>query len=255
MEVYLDLVVLLNFLVDFFLILGTNRLSGCPPGGKRAALAAALGAVYAGLCVLPTLAFLRNFFWRLVCLGLMSGIAFGWNKGAVRRGILLVFLSMALGGIALGLGEGGFWSVVLGAVGVALLCITGFQGRPGQQRYVPVSITHGGKTVQLMALVDTGNALRDPISGRAVLVADADSAYRLLGLTRQQLAQPLKTVSSCKELHLRLIPYHAVGQPGGMLLALRVDALEMNGKKEDLLVAFAPQQIGKTYQALTGGIV
>lgn len=253
MKVYLDLVILLNFLVDFFLILGTNRLSGHPPGVKRALLGAALGAVYAAGCVLPGWRFLQNQFWRFVCLGLMSGISFGWDKGAVRRGILFVFLSMALGGIALGMGEGGFWSIVLGAAGVCILCLTGFQGRPGQQNYVPVSITHKDKTLKLMALVDTGNALRDPISGRAVLVVDADSAYRLLGLTKEQLAKPLETMTTQKELHLRLIPYHAVGQPGSMLLAVRADRLEMNGKMEDMLVAFAPQQIGKTYQALTGG--
>lgn len=255
MEVYLDLVILLNFLVDFFLILGTNRLSGHPPGVKRALWSAAIGSVYAAACVLPGWRFLQNLFWRLVCLGLMSGIAFGWDRGAARRGILFVFLSMALGGIALGLGEGGFWSIVLGAVGVSLLCLTGFRSRPGQQKYVPVSITHRNISLKLMALVDTGNALRDPITGRAVLVVDADSAYRLLGLTKEQLAKPLETVTAQKELHLRLIPYHAVGQPGSMLLAIRADNLEMNGKKEDMLVAFAPQQIGKTYQALTGGIV
>lgn len=253
MEVYLDLVMLLNFLVDFFLLLGTNRLSGHPPGAKRAALAAMLGAVYGGACLLPGWRFLQNTLWRLVCLGLMSTLAFGWSRGAVRRGILFVFLSMALGGIALGLGQGGFWSVVMGAIGVCLLCLMGFSGRPGQQRYVPVSITHRGKTVSLMALVDTGNSLRDPISGSMVLIADADSALRLLGLSRQELAHPMETMTARRELHLRLIPYHAVGQPGSMLLAMRADCLEIGGKKEEMLVAFAPQRIGKTYQALTGG--
>ena len=54
MEVYLDILMLLNFLVDFLLLTGTNRLAGFPPGAGRAALAAALGAegdtVVSGLC-------------------------------------------------------------------------------------------------------------------------------------------------------------------------------------------------------------
>ena len=48
MVLYVDLVVLLNFLVDLLLILGTNRLAGYPPGLKRAVPAALLGGAYAG---------------------------------------------------------------------------------------------------------------------------------------------------------------------------------------------------------------
>ena len=45
MVVYLDAFMGLNFLVDFCLILGVNRLSGHPPGVGRAAAAAALGGI------------------------------------------------------------------------------------------------------------------------------------------------------------------------------------------------------------------
>ena len=44
MVVYLDLVMGLNFGVDFLLLLGTNHLAGFPPGYGRTAAAAALGA-------------------------------------------------------------------------------------------------------------------------------------------------------------------------------------------------------------------
>ena len=37
-EIYLDLVMVLNFLVDFFLLLGTNRLSGFPAQPWRCAV-------------------------------------------------------------------------------------------------------------------------------------------------------------------------------------------------------------------------
>ena len=44
LKIYLDLVVILNFLVDFLLLLGTNRLSGFPASPLRAAASAALWA-------------------------------------------------------------------------------------------------------------------------------------------------------------------------------------------------------------------
>ena len=77
MAVYLDLVILLNFLVDFLLLLGTNRLSGFPSAPGRCALAAAFGRIYAGVCLLPGLRFLGNLLWRSVTMCLMAWIAFG----------------------------------------------------------------------------------------------------------------------------------------------------------------------------------
>lgn len=257
MEIYLDLVIVLNFLVDFLLILGTNRLAGNPPGVRRAAGAGAVGALYGAACVMPGFSFLGNTLWRLISLGLMAVIAFGWSADALRRGVLFVFLSMALGGIALGLGNGGFWAVIMGALGVAILCVVGFCGRSGAQKYVDVDIIHGNRRLRLTALLDTGNTLHDPVTGMPVLVADATSALKLLGLSPDQLAHPVETLATFGNRGLRLIPYHAVGQPTGMLLGLRVDQIQINGKKQDMIVAFAPQMIGRgrPYQALSGGSV
>ena len=53
MVVYLDILLFLNFFVDFLLLLGTNRLAGHPPQKGRAAFAAALGGVYGIATLLP----------------------------------------------------------------------------------------------------------------------------------------------------------------------------------------------------------
>lgn len=257
MEIYLDIVFILNFLVDFLLIMGTNSISGYPLAAGRAAMASLAGAGYAAVCVVPGFEFLSGGFWRIVSFFFMSVAAFGWNYDAIRRGALFVFLSMALGGIALGIGNGGFWAIVMSAVGVCLLCVLGFPRRPGQQHYVAVQILHGGKRASLTALLDTGNTLRDPVSGWPVLVADQLVAEKLLALSADQLLHPIETIASRRYPGLRLIPYSAVGQSAGMLLGLRVEHLMVNGKKENMIVAFAPQKIGKgrPYQALAGGMV
>ena len=75
MTVYLDLVMGLNFAVDFLLLLGTNSLAGFPPGVRRNLWASALGAVYGAGCLLPGMGFLGNSFWRLVFLALMGAAA------------------------------------------------------------------------------------------------------------------------------------------------------------------------------------
>lgn len=255
MTVYLDLVVLLNFLVDFLLLIGTNKLAGYPMGPARAAFAALLGGIYGGVCMLPGFGFLGNFLWRSVCLSLMALIAFGWGKNALRRGALFVFLCMALGGIAVGLGSGSFGALAAAAAGVFVLCLVGFRGRAGQTQYASVELVLGQKRKKLTALLDTGNLLRDPVTGRSVLVVGSDVAWELLGLTEEALRSPVETMQSQQVQGLRLIPYRAVGQPAGLLLAMNMDELMINGRKCANLVAFAPQKLGAGQQALAGGIV
>lgn len=257
MRVYMDLVVLLNFLVDFMLILGTNRLAGYPPGFRRGVIAAALGGIYGGVCMVPGFYFLGNTLWRLVSLTLIAVTAFGWNRSAVQRGAVFVLLSMALGGIASGLGNGSFWMLMLAAGGVWLLCRVSFRGQLGQREYVPVELAWAGRKLSLIALRDTGNTLRDPITGEQVLVAGADVGMELVGLTEDQLRHPIETLASGAVPGLRLIPYHAVGQPGGMLPALRFEGAKIGNTYGDPLVAFAPEVLarGEVYRMLTGGAV
>ena len=247
----------LNALVDFLLLMGTNSLAGFPSDWKRNLLAAALGGLYGGVCLLPGFAFLSGMFWRIVFLGLMGLLAFGWNRGSLKRLGTFLLLSMAMGGIALGFGRGRFGTVVLSAASVWLLCRIAFGGRVGEKEYVPVKIRSGGREVQVLALRDTGNSLRDPVTGEPVLVLGADAAARLTGLTREQIASPLETMTRQVIPGLRLIPYRAVGQGNGMLLALRFEDVQIGSRKQSALVAFAAGGLGENsmYQALTGGAI
>ncbi len=252
--VYLDLVMGLNFAVDFLLLLGSNRLAGFPARPGRCALSAVLGGLYGGACLLPGFGFLGNFLWRTLSLTAMALLAFGLDRSALRRGVLFVLLSMALGGIALGLGRGGSWQLVGAAAGVCLLCVLGFSGRAGSRQYVTVEITHGNSHTKLTALLDTGNTLRDPITGASVLVAGPDTARNLVGLSPEQLASPLQSMTDVPGL--RLIPYRSVGQEGGILLAIRPDQIRIDGHPVRTIVAFAPETIGNEgYQALAGGMI
>jgi len=245
----------LNFLVDFLLLLGTNRLAGFPAQPWRCAAAALLGAVYSGACFLPGFHFLGNILWRGISLCLMGTIAFGVNAGTWKRTGIFLLLTMAMGGIALCLGRGDMVSVVLCAVVCLLLSAVSFGGQIGGREYVPLQIVFGERSASLIALKDTGNTLKDPLTGEPVLVISAAAASRLTGLTTQQLRQPLETLSSRTIPGLRLIPYHSVGNAGGFLLAKRFEDVVIGGKRRSTLVAFAAEGLGNgdVYQALTGG--
>ena len=250
LEVYLDLVMFLNFTVDFLLLLGTNRLSGFPLAPGRCALAAVLGAVYSGACLLPGFRFLGSLLWRGVCLGLMGILAFGWNRSAWKRGGVFVLLSLAMGGAALQFSRGNLTSLLLAGGGIWLLCRTAFGNRVGGQEYVPVCLQWGERRVSVLALRDSGNTLRDPITGEPVLVVSARVGERLTGLTEQQLRNPLETLLQHPLPGLRLIPYQAVGQHAGMLLGIRLHQVKIDGKTRSAVAAFAPEGLEGSYQAL-----
>lgn len=247
--------VLLNFGVDLCLLLGTNRLTGFPQRYGRCVLGALLGGVYAGACVLPGWAFLGGLLWRIVFLLLMGVTAFGLCRSALRRCIVFVFLTMALGGAAELLGSGSFWSLPAAAAGICFLCFLGFRGRLGQQSFVPVELHYGQRHASILALRDTGNTLRDPVTGQSVLIVGPQIAGQLVGLSPQQLRQSVETVAAGVVPGLRLVPYRAVGQENGMLAAIRLQNVRIGTWRGSTLVAFAPCGLDAegTYQALTGG--
>ena len=255
MRVYVDGVMLINFLVDFLLFLGTNRLFGCPSEKKRLFAAAFLGAVYSGVCLLPDFRFLGNLIWRIVCLMLMGGIAFGWNGSALRRCGIFLLLSLALGGLAVALGRADPGTLLLAGGGLYLLGKMSLGSVSGNQKYIPLEIRNGDRRVKLLALHDTGNTLHDPVTGQQAMVISASAATQLTGLTVQELKDPMRTLAEHRLPGMRLIPFRTVGQSGGMMLAMVFETV-MDGKKRKSLVAFAPEnfQGGAVYQALTGGV-
>ncbi len=231
------LVMVLSFAVSLLLLLGVDRLFSQSMQLVRGMLAAGIGGVYAGLCLLPGLGFLGGLFLRMAVLLGIGYIAYGWS---VKELSVFTLLNLAIGG-------GRIWSV-LSAVFILVFTLKNRRG------CVPVVLQLGGKVMEFSALRDTGNTLIDPLSGKRVLVVGADIAREMLGLTLAELQNPVGTLEERKDTTLRLIPYSAVGVPSGMLLAARPQSLKIGKRQRGDLVAFAPQILGTSYKALAGGI-
>lgn len=252
---YIPGVILLYFLVNFLLLLGAGRLCGEPTKWAKAVMAATIGGIYAGACLLPGFYFLGNLLWRCVSLLLMSMIAYGLSADALRKGLIFGILSFALGGAVLGIGKGGP-AEMLGTAGIlCIICGFGLRDKLLGKRYIPVELTYQGKNLQLTALRDTGNGLIDPVTGRQVLVVGADVAQKLTGLTREQLHKPVESMGSIPGL--RLIPYRSINCSSGFLLGMRFQDVKIGSWQGSSLVAFAPEWLHPegAYQALTGGAV
>ena len=207
---------------------------------------ACLGAVFAGFSMVSEFMFFAQFPWRVCSLLLAGLLAFGFSKPVVPKLMLFVLLHLSLGGIAERKNE--VLAMVLGAAGICFACIV-----VGRRRgMLPVELTYGGQTVQITALRDTGNTLRDPITGKQVLIVDADVAQMLTGLTLTALQDPVGSMGTIPGL--RLIPYQTVGN-AGLMLGINIPNVKIGNRRGSTLVAFSPQVFNGHYQALTGGMV
>ena len=283
--IYLDELFLLNFVVDYLLLLAAGRLSGEVLRRGWLALGAAIGAAYAAAAVLPGMGFLLHPLCKLgaAVLALLAG--YGKSRRLLRVSLVFfavsaafgggVFALQLLGGRGLTLQNGIFYSamdlrlILLSAAGCYVLITLLFQRtarHSGLRReLVPAVLTLEGRRVALTALVDTGNTLTDPATGRPVMVAEGETLSPLFppgtGPGPEDLRDPAGGLARLGEGpprgRLRLLPYRAVGVDRGLLLAVRVDRARVGGEElGPLLVAMSPTPVsdGGSYRALIGAL-
>lgn len=272
MTIYLDSLILLNFLLDYLLLLLTGRIAGTILPRRRIALSAALGALYAASVIVPGWSILRLPITHFSVGILLVLLTYGSQRHIFRLILLFFALSAALGGglYALNLTNSTLFTLhgtpvplldlrlillisVLAYGLFSLLC--GKLSRYSASEILDVSVYLEGQKARLTALLDSGNTLSDPMTGKPVLVAEAAALHPLLppNLDLRDPASSLPTLSPPGRF--RLLPYRAVGTDRGLLLALRVDSIVVNGKTiPSDLIALSPTPLsdGGGYQALIG---
>ena len=248
--VYLDAFLVLNFVVNYLLLACAGKLDGEPVGRGRTALAAALGAAYGGLALLPDWGFLEHPVCKAGAAVLMLLAAFGRSERLLRTGALFLVLSCAFGGALLLVamvrgsdpGTGGLLGPSLGMRGILIAAALSYgmlslllRGQFAHTRtggeLQELTLSRQGRSVTVLALRDTGNTLQDPVTGRPVVVIEGEKLQTLVPelpvLDRQSLSHPVDLLRDLEGelggLRLQLLPYRAVGVECGMLLALRVD--------------------------------
>ena len=205
--VYVDLLFLVNFSMDFLCFFVTARLLCRPFRPLRSIVAAAMGGVYSVAVLFINLHSVPALIADLGFCALMCLCAFG-IKGKKTSEFLLhttVYFGVAMGTggcmtamysllnrMDLPLGEVeknpdgisvwvfGLLAVISGAV--ALWGGKVFKSSAASEVY-EITIDYHGASLTLTGMVDTGNMLRDPISGKPVIIVDKNSLAGLLDET------------------------------------------------------------------------
>ena len=231
-DVYIDLYFLINLCMNLLCMMITASLLHRRISRWRACLGAILGALYAVFALLFLIEGVLGGILDVAAVALMCLVTFAgkpprpWD--ILKCTAVLALTSMLLGGIMTALytllnrlnlpfdalqGDGlSVWSfAILSAIaGIATANGGHFFGISKKTRSVTITASVGNARLSLRALVDSGNLLRDPISGRYVIVADKALLMRTLPkelceLIRNPLSSK-KAISDSRGVRIRLIP-------------------------------------------------
>ena len=125
-----------------------------------------------------------------------------------------------------------------------------------------IKVWLNGSVQTITALYDTGHTLRDPVSGKAVLIAEQhaftwpNDVEKILD-EKISVEEKMARLHTCgTQLRFSLLPYKAIGTSCGLLLSVKSDYLLVDGRRyEGTLVALWEGEIadGTGYQALWSG--
>ena len=277
MVVYLDMLLLLNFVANYFLLLGAGRLTGTGLCRWRIILGGVAGAIYSALLLVANAAWLMQWPCKILVGVVMVLISYGGEKRLLKITLFFFASSAALAGLIyaaellgakdLIVENGLLYSSLNFRLLLLIFVICYFFvslffrkiGRHDSKELVELKVEAVQKQVVLTALLDSGHTLTDPISNRPVIVAEY-FLFRDSLPSDVDPAQPIDGLKRCRARgieNVRLIPYRAVGVDCGLLLALKANAVMIGDENlGSLLIALSPTSVSDNgeYQALIGGV-
>ncbi len=276
--VYIDILLGVNLLINYFLLLITARLAGVPPNRWRLFGASALGAVYSLAIFAPKLPLPLDLLLKALLAATITAAAFGIKGKRLYLRAYCVFLAATFlfGGIFLTIyiltaPEGmlvnnstiyfnisALQLVIYTITAYLALTLAGFvaRRRAPQELAYRVIISYGGRQAALEGIVDTGNSLKETFSQAPVAICGLKELRELLParlydiLACDDVTGAMQRLSASEfAATVRVVPYHDVSGEG-LLYAFRPDGLtlEQNGKVRDaksVYVGISPKPLSR----------
>ncbi len=251
-EVYADITLLINIIMDFVILWATARLSKISPVISRMGVAAVMGGLYAVGYLWPQLEFFYSFPAKVIfsCLMLMVALPIESWDVFKRAFILFYAINFTVAGATIAfsymitseaISFNYYYVWLAGGVGCALV-IGIFGGKIITDRVIPhllkfrVEMKFEQKTCTGKGFLDTGNSLRDPLTNKPVIVAEYDFLKDCLpGDVQEAMENSQDEGRMLDELivsswarRLRLIPFTSIGKSNGMLVGIRADEVKVD---------------------------
>ena len=269
MTVYLDIVFLENILMNYIIIFATGVAVKEKLSKVRILISSAIGAIYTIIMYLNIIPIYSNFIMKLVLSIAMVYIAFKPKtfKKLIKNLIIFYLVSFVFGGcvfalmyfiqpqlaqIRNGVFVGAYplkVALIGGLISFAIIQIS-FKivktKLSKKDMIYQIEITINNKSIKTKALLDTGNLLKEPITGLPVVVTEHTSLYsvlptEILNNTEKILGGDTDELMKNDEFskiisRFRMIPFSSLGIQNGLLLGIKADSIsiEIDEKIENI---------------------
>ncbi len=267
--IYGDVLLIINFCMDFLALYITAKIMHIKLLSRKITLSAALGALYSLFVLLFNITGLFGGVLGISVSFLLTCVAFGKQNGKVLVKNTAVFfgVSFTMGGGITALCNllniwknsrnivvNGTFDVLYGDVPFGILIVLGaicgfislIYGKTVKQKAskkeYDLHITLNGREAVIRSFSDSGNLLKEPISGKPVVIATFNSLRKIIppelfDVFKNRDTSPI--YSSKYSTKLRLIPTSTVNQKG-LLFGIIPDGVVINEKNVDVYVAITP---------------
>lgn len=254
MKIYADVLFLINFISTYILVDLTARITHQIPTLKRRVLSALAGALIA---VISFCTGEYSGLFKLVSILAVTVIAFSLRGfDTLRQMVVFAVISLVMSAVFAVINSfNGSQTVVMrngimyfnipimqfiiifAAAYFAISISLWFIKRRKYANRHDLVITLKDKSVCITALVDSGNVLKEPVTGKDVIIAEWDKIRSLFGNVEYK---ELKRETD--KYKLWLVPYHSLGNTGGLIYAFLAD---------DIHIADEKRCIGKIFIGIT----
>lgn len=264
MVVYADVIFLINFISAYIMlyILG-KAINKVRIRKKRLFLASVLGAAGAAVVFCVEMPTALSYLTRILAVFLMIFTAFFEQRKQLLNQILwlvlmsgIMIFSMMLitalikntvsvvikaGIVYFDIPPKVFLFAFILSYFVLIFFLKVFKNRKNKKYYI-MSVTHNDKTVTVTALFDSGNLLKEPVTGKYVSILEWDYVKKLFGAEYEFS----DIENHAEEMKLWVIPFNSIGNSSGMLFAFLADNITIPEEKKI---------IDKTFIGIYGGVL
>lgn len=263
MILYLDVIFFENLCMNHIILYATGIIRKNKMKQTKLLLSSILGSAYAIIIYLKILSFSSNLIMKIILSVSMVWIAFdSKNMKALAKDILMFYVvSFVFGGCSFALiylldpskveMKNG---VLVGSYPIKVTLIAGIiaffaiqiafkitkNKLSVEDMICNVKIYYGNNNINIRTLIDSGNMLKDPVSGVPVIVVEYEKILKIL---------PKKVIDNIKKIQggeiledynenfkIRLIPFSSLGKENGMLVGVKMKkAIITFREKEEII--------------------
>lgn len=293
MTIYLDVVLIENLCMNYIILFATGYILKIEIKHIRLIISALLGGIYSVAAYLQILEIYSNILLKIILSIVMVYIAYNSKniKQIIKQLLFFYLITFVFGGCAFALlyfikpeqilmrngvyiGTYPLKIVILGGiVGFTLTVITFKYAKMKinkKNMFCELEIYFENKKINTIALIDTGNMLKDPITSMPVIVVEKSILKNVLpdiiidNLNKIIGGDVPKEVYEDKNLNyitkFRVIPFSSIGKENGLLLGFKSNKIKIStqeeGQKviENVIVGIYDHSLSKknNYFALVG---